>query len=166
MATGGANELGGISERALDRASVFVAAVPRRSQLDELQQPAATCLLPHGVRRRPVGGRHRLDAEPGDRQSARLVRQDAQSPGGPYDSLWRVVLVPVFHPGPCDVGVHYRSATESELYVRRGERWLLERSSDLWRGDGLSDRRLVGRLAVHYQACQAGAQGGPNPDRP
>src|SRR6185437_16448057 len=52
-------------------------------------------------------------------------------------------LVPVFHPGPCDVGVHYRSATESELYVRRGERWLLERSSDLWRGDGLSDRRLV-----------------------
>ena len=72
----------------------------RVHQLDELQQLATTRVFHHGVRCRPARGRHRLDAEPGDRQSARLGREDLQSPGGPNDPLWRAVLVSAFHLRP------------------------------------------------------------------
>ena len=41
VAAAGADDLGGVSQRGLDRASVPVAHVPRRSELDALQQPAA-----------------------------------------------------------------------------------------------------------------------------
>src|ERR1039458_2534866 len=41
----GADRMGGFPQRPLDGASVSIAAVPHRPQLDELQQPATTCLF-------------------------------------------------------------------------------------------------------------------------
>ena len=93
--------------------AVFIAAVPRRSQLDDIQQPATTYLFCHGVHRRPADGRDRLNAKPGDREPAGLVRENSQSAGGPNDPLRRAVLVSVVHLRPCDAGVHHRGTSRT-----------------------------------------------------
>ncbi len=89
-----------------------------------------------------------------NRQAARTIH---------FGVLWWFLLFILIHV----TLVFITGARQNLNYMfGRRERQFLERRSDLWRGDGRGDRRLVPRLTLHDQACQAGAEVGPNPDRP
>src|SRR3954447_12977159 len=48
----GPDDVAGIPECGVDRAAIFIARVPRRTELDALQQPATTRLFHHRVHSR------------------------------------------------------------------------------------------------------------------
>src|SRR6185437_4225795 len=81
VASFGARDLGGVSQRAFNRHSIRVTQLSRRIELDPLQRSAATQLLHHGVHRRAGFDPDRPYAEPGDLQPLRDLWKSIEPPG-------------------------------------------------------------------------------------
>ena len=117
----GADDVGGDPECGVDSAAIFIAHVPRGTELDALQQPATNRLFHHCVHSRAHVHPDGVHAESGDFEPAWLVRQGAKPSESAFDPFSGIVVVLTLHPRARDAGVHHRSAGEPQYDVRRGE---------------------------------------------
>ena len=110
-----------IPECGVDRAAIFIAHVPRRTELDALQQPATNRLFHHRVHSRAYVHPDGVHAKSGDFKPAWVVRQGAKPAESAFNPFSGIVVVLTFHPRARDAGVHHRRAGEPQYDVRRGE---------------------------------------------
>ena len=71
-------------------------------------------------------------------------------------AMWWFLLFILAH---VTLGVHHRSAGQSEHDVRRGERCLLERACGFRSRHGAGGRDMVAGFAVHHPACARRSEG-------
>ena len=119
VAAAGADQLGRVSQRAVDAGPVPVFELAGRPRLGGLQRPAAHRLLHHRLHRRPAGSDHRPRDVAGAVDPFQADQPDLQHPDRAVPALPGAGLVSDVHRAPRDVRVHHRAAGQPQPRLRR-----------------------------------------------
>src|SRR5665213_3579299 len=153
-----AHNMGSIPQCSIDGVAVSLAHFPCGSQLDALQQPAATGVLRHRFRCRAHVYPYGAYAESSDLEPVGRIRSGIESAKSAIDTFFGDVVVPAIHPGARDPGIHHRSAGQPEHDVGGCEQCLLERFCGFRPRHGAVDPGLVVGVAIHATPCAPGSE--------